>query len=271
MKLYGVFHFFFVSFTFAQTFEYVNLPTSLNETSGLESFKQGFLTHNDSGNTSSIFYINSNGNILFQKNYPEIENFDWEDITKDTDFFYIADSGNNYDTRKNLRILKFDINTLNYVGAINFNYTAQKDFSSNPKSEFDAEALVNFQDNLVLFSKNRKYKNTQLYLVPKKVGEYDLVKFGELDSNLIVTGADYCQSSGLLVLTGTKDFSEYEIQIYERFDFTSLTYKNKKIIPIPFDSVQVEAVKIINSSTLMITSENEDNSKNPSLIKVDFN
>ena len=38
----------------------------------------------------------------------QLKHKDWEDITADSDHFYIADTGNNYATRENLRIYILD-------------------------------------------------------------------------------------------------------------------------------------------------------------------
>lgn len=270
MNNFIVFHIVLTTGLYSQTFEVKPLPKVLNETSGLESLNGYYLTHNDSGNPSSLFGIDLDGNILFERKYSELKNVDWEDLTRDSQFLYVADTGNNFDAREDLRILKFDLHTLHYVGTINFRYSVQASFEINTITEFDAEAIINIENNLVLFSKNRRFKNTQLYKIPKELGSYGLEKFGEIDSELIITGGDFSPELELLILTGTKDFKEYYIQLYEGFTLTTLEYKRKRTTLIPFDSLQVEAVKIIDHRNFLVTSESENDSKLPKLIKISF-
>lgn len=270
LKNFIVIHVYFFTSLYAQTFEVTSLSKILNETSGLESIEEYYLTHNDSGNSSSLFGIDSHGRILFEREYSELQNIDWEDLAKDSQFLYVADTGNNYDSRQNLRILKFDLPTLEYLGAINFSYTEQENFDINPITEYDAEAIVSLHDRLVLFSKNRKDANTQLYFIPKELGNYNLETYSSLATDLIITGADYSEEWDLLVLTGTKDFKNYYLQLYEGFCFIPLGYIMKKEFLIPINSVQVEAVKIIDRTTLLLTSESEDDSRLPKMIWVSF-
>ena len=90
------------------------LPKIINETSGLEILNDVFVTHNDSGGEPSLYFFNLSGEIinsimLEKENFWEIYNNDWEDITADEDYIYIADTGNNFGTRDNLNILKLKI------------------------------------------------------------------------------------------------------------------------------------------------------------------
>ena len=87
----------------AQTIIYkTQLPKQILETSGLEFFKDALLTHNDSGGNPSLYAFNEAGIILKEYSIMEAENVDWEDITQDENYIYIADSGNNKGKRQNL-------------------------------------------------------------------------------------------------------------------------------------------------------------------------
>ncbi|GIS06585.1 MAG: hypothetical protein CM15mP109_13410 [Candidatus Dadabacteria bacterium] len=64
---------------------------------------------------SLVYIFNLSGEIINsikveKENFWEIYNNDWEDITADEDYIYIADTGNNFGTRDNLNILKVKIN-----------------------------------------------------------------------------------------------------------------------------------------------------------------
>ena len=43
--------------------------------------------------------------LYYTRKFDGIYNNDWEDLTADENFIYIADIGNNFDTRENLRMV----------------------------------------------------------------------------------------------------------------------------------------------------------------------
>jgi len=102
------------NFDSAEIIQTVVLPKIINETSGLEILNDIFVTHNDSGGEPSLYFFNLSGEItnskkLEEESFWEIYNNDWEDITADEDYIYIADTGNNFGTRDNLSIIKVKI------------------------------------------------------------------------------------------------------------------------------------------------------------------
>ena len=128
------------------------LSKIISETSGLEYHNDLLVTHNDSGNDPSLYYLDDSGKIIHTRKFDGIYNNDWEDLTADENFIYIADMGNNFDTRENLMVIKVskDINDKNFE-IINFYYPEQSDFKFKLKSQFDAEALITI-DEFLLFS-----------------------------------------------------------------------------------------------------------------------
>ena len=88
----------------------INLPDKLNETSGLEALGSELITFNDSGGEAKLYYLNQNGSIVYEREIIGASNIDWEDITLDSSFIYIADIGNNLDSRRDLKIIKVPIN-----------------------------------------------------------------------------------------------------------------------------------------------------------------
>ena len=239
--------------------EKVKLSKIINETSGLEYHKNLLVTHNDSGNDPSLYYLDYSGEIIYTRKFDEIKNNDWEDLTADENFIYIADIGNNFDTRKNLMIIKVskDINDKNFE-IINFHYPEQNDFNFKLKSQFDAEAIITVDEFLLIFTKNRAKKITDIYKVPKKAGSYAAKKIGSLNTNSIVTGGDYKKDLNLLVLTSTIEFDNYFLLKIDNLDLNS---NNNQInmYEIPIGKTQVEAVKIIDSFNFWLSSENEKN------------
>ena len=255
-----LFIFFFVVINLeAQTIvSEIELPISVYETSGLEIVNNNLITINDSGNPSNLYYLNQDGELLFRRMFNELKNNDWEDLTADEEFIYIADIGNNFDTRENLRIIKTPINPENKsFELINFYYPEQEDFSFNQLSMYDAEGLISVANYLLIFTKNRAKKITEIYRVPKKAGNYKAKLIGEINIESIVTAADYNKKLSLLVLTSTKDFNEYYMHKIKNFNITKLKNLKTDTYKIPIGKTQVESIKIIDKNNFWITSEAE--------------
>ena len=81
-----------------------NLSKLLHETSGLEILEDYFITHNDSGNDPALYYLNKKGKIIQKRLLEGHTNIDWEAITKEEAYFNVADMGNTYEPRKDLKI-----------------------------------------------------------------------------------------------------------------------------------------------------------------------
>ena len=272
VKIFKIIFFLFISnIIFSQlVVEDINLSKKLDETSGLEIINKQLVTINDSGNDPVLFYINESGNILDERKLNCCKNNDWESLAADSDYVYIADFGNNYDTRKNLSIIKIPIDKSSNENPeiINFLYPEQKKFKRiYRRSEYDAEALISFGDILLIFTKNKRKKITEIYSLPKYGGNFKAQKIGSLNTESIVTGADYDKKTNTLVLTSTINFDEYYILLINDF---SLNNKDHKInmYEIPIGKTQVEAIKIIDENTFWITSEDESSSSSARLMKI---
>ena len=236
----------------------IELPSSVYETSGLEKVENNLITLNDSGNQPLLYYLNESGELIIERNFSQLQNNDWEDLTVDDEYIYIADIGNNFDTRKNLRIIKAPLDSAdNSFEIINFYYPEQEDFSFKQNSKYDAEGIISVKNKLLIFTKNRAKKITEIYKLPKNPGNYKAELIGEINIESIVTGADYNKKLKLLVLTSTKDFNEYYIHRIKNFNISKL--KNLKIdtFKIPIGKTQVESIKIIDKNNFWITSEAE--------------
>ena len=236
----------------------IELPSSVYETSGLEKVENNLITLNDSGNQPLLYYLNESGELIIERNISQLQNNDWEDLTVDDEYIYIADIGNNFDTRKNLRIIKAPLDsTDNSFEIINFYYPEQEDFSFKQNSKYDAEGIISVKNKLLIFTKNRAKKITEIYKLPKNPGNYKAELIGEINIESIVTGADYNKKLKLLVLTSTKDFNEYYIHKIKNFNILKLKNLKAETYEIPIGKTQVESIKIIDKNTFWITSEAE--------------
>lgn len=247
----------------------VSLDPRVEETSGLASIGNDLLTFNDSGGKASLYQHGFDGKIQMEHPIEGAINRDWEDIAQDDSLFYIADTGNNYATRKDLTIYHVDKN-FHLVDSIGIRYAQQTNFKRKKKNKFDAEALIAIDDSLVLFSKNRKSKKTQLYVFPKQGGNYILDKRINYNVEALITGGDYNAQSKQVVLTGYDfDYIQY-VFVLDNFELNALEEVKISRYQLPLENAQVEAVKILNDGAIWISSEGEGFNI-PFLMKLDLN
>ncbi len=242
------------------SFDTIKMPKSVDETSGLELFDDYLITHNDSGDKPKLYIINQKGKKIMEIELNQLKNKDWEDIARDSENYYIADTGNNYGTREDLKIYILGHDFF-LQGIISIRYEAQTTFYREPRNEFDAEALTVVGDQLILFSKNRKTLKSEIYSFPKIAGDYVLTPKALIDSDALITAADYYNEKDLIALTGY-DFKGDQF-FYIIRNFVKNGYDEIKLerYPIPIKPAQIEAVKIIDEDEFWLSSESEDNGK----------
>lgn len=240
------------------------LPKIINETSGLEFYNNNFITHNDSGGEPSLYVFNEMGEVIetigLNKNPDfEIENNDWEDITNDNEYLFVADTGNNFGNRDNLNIIRVSKGADFMVdGIIEISYSDQESFFPRPKHKYDAEAIIVIEDKIALFSKDRENLNTDLYLVDKNQnGSQILTSEVSYDVNTLITGGDYNENRNLLVLVSYNSKGSQYLILFEDFELNNLENNTFKKFKIPLEQAQIEAVKIIDEKTFWVTSEDE--------------
>ena len=251
------------SFDSAEIIETVVLPKIINETSGLEILNDVFITHNDSGGEPSLYFFNLSGEIinsikLEKESFWEIYNNDWEDITANEDYIYIADTGNNFGNRDNLNIIKVKIADFSIDGKIDIFYSDQESFFPSSKHKYDAEALLIIEDKIALFSKDRDSLNTDLYLIDDTVKEkQELSSVANFNVNTLITGGDYDSDTGILALVSYSSRGEQYLIVFKDFDLDNPSYNSFKKYRIPIERAQIEAVKIISEKLFWVTSEDE--------------
>ena len=253
------------------------LPKIINETSGLEFYNNNFITHNDSGGEPSLYVFNEMGEVIetigLNKNPDfEIENNDWEDITNDNEYLFVADTGNNFGNRDNLNIIRVSKGTDFMVdGIIEISYSDQESFFPRPKHKYDAEAIIVIEDKIALFSKDRENLNTDLYLVDKNQnGSQILTSEVSYNVNTLITGGDYDEDRNLLALVSYNSNGNQYLLLFENFKLNNLENNTFKKFKIPLEQAQIEAVKIIDEKTFWVTSEDEGIGS-PLMYKIEVN
>ena len=196
--------------------ELCDLPSEVSETSGLENGPDGcFWTHNDSGNPSTLYCVDTIGAVQRTVEIAGDPNTDWEELAKDDEGnIYIGNFGNNSLFRTDLRIVKIPsidtcTGTAYVTDTILFSYPDQLDFPPNGDyGNFDMEAMVWMEDTLHLFSKDRSSPSTgysKHYKLPAAGGTYqaqlvDSLLTGGISFVFSVTGADLSEDNSQLVL-----------------------------------------------------------------------
>jgi hypothetical protein len=256
---------FSISLAYSQSLtEICTLSNEVNETSGLLLLNQKIITHNDSGGEAALYEIDSiTGSINRKVIIKNASNNDWEDICSDDEFIYIGDFGNNSGSRTDLKIYRIPINEYlenpsNEANAeiIRFSYSDQSDFTPTfYTTNFDAEALIAYNDSLYIFTKNWSDVRSNVYSVSKKPGTYQINKIDSFNAQALVTGAYYNAEYHTLVLTAYNFFAAYIIEISQ---FTSNQFSKGNIEKYsiqPQGSIQIESIAGLKSNHYYLTSE----------------
>lgn len=191
---------------FKEKFE---LPSEVKESSGLLLIDGKIITHNDRGDAANLYEIDSlSGNLLRTIRITNATNEDWEDLAEDENHIYIGDFGNNDGNRTNLRIYKilksnFKNKTAVTAERISFGYEDQTNFSNQKNNHnFDAEALIVQNNDLLIFTKNRQNLKTNVYKIPKEPGGYAAKKISSANIGGLITGATYNKEDDSFFLCG---------------------------------------------------------------------
>lgn len=190
------------------------LPKTIIETSGLVFYQKKFLiTHNDGGNKSRLFVLDTLGNLVKKIKLADTKNKDWEDLTQDDKGnLYIGDFGNNYNSREKCQIyiVKKGFIYKDEVKPEKITFWYEDQYSYPPNKEdlnFDCEAFFYKDGFLYLLTKCRSNPFTgvsNVYRIPAKKGKYKAKLMGQFQFCDIawqfcsVTAADYDKVSNTL-------------------------------------------------------------------------
>jgi len=230
------------------------LPSQVGESSGVEYLpeEKAYVTHNDAGNKAYLYVINEQGKLL-RTIKLKVPNIDWEDLARDdAGNIYIADTGNNNNTRKQLSIYKLDLDQPDKITPIRFTYEDQKEFPP-PKKEmnFDVEAIFWHGGKLYLVSKDRgRGETAKVYELPDAGGQYKAKLIGQYKLGAPVTGAA-CSPDGRQVAL----VSEGVLHLFRNVKQPAAFYKGDYEKISIKQAGQTEAVAFENENRLVITSE----------------
>lgn len=240
----------------------VNLPALLEENSGAVIWNDLVWTHNDNSDKTLYGIDTLNGTTQNTYLLSGITNVEWEDISRDSNYLYIGDFGNNANgNRQNLRIYRVSINSLlnnNPVcDTINFSYSDQTNFTPTGanNTDFDCEALIVTADSIFLFTKQWVSEETALYALPKTPGTHIAQWRAVLDVNGLITGATLLENKKVVALCGYSGLMQPFL--YLLYDYQGSSYfsgnKRKLTLSLPFH--QVEGIATTNGLKYYVTNE----------------
>jgi len=247
-----------------------DLHDDVRETSGLAKVDGRLYTHNDSGGSALLYEINATtGNVVRTIAVNGAYNEDWEDLACDDTYLYIADIGNSLGSRTNLKIykiLKSDLAANDVVNAqeIAFAYADQTTFTYAPlTTPYDAEALIAYNGQLYVFTKNWSDYSSKVYGVPAAAGSYVVAPLGEKTLKVMVTGAAFDEVNGTVALVGyTNPYviaTPFKSMIMLLRGFTGDNFFSGEIesyeIAVSQSTGQVEAILFDRPTELYISAE----------------
>jgi len=238
------------------------LSSKIDETSGLINFNGRIITHNDSGDKPNLYEIDiTSGKVIRTVTISNAVNIDMEDLAQDENYIYLCDIGNNSNKRINQTIYK--ISKTDYLikdkvvaEIIRIKYKEQINFTkTNRKTNFDAEAVVNINDELFLFTKNWGDLKTSVYKIPKEKGNYTLAKVGSFDINGLITAATYNENTKTVILTGYLDFKPFIVELTNFSSNNPLDGKIDKKSIVVSGSKQIEGITVNPDGSYYMSAE----------------
>ncbi len=244
-----------------------DLPNALREISGLASFDDHFIGHNDRSNPANLYFFDRlSAQINHTIQVSNAPNNDWEDLAMSPEHLYIADTGNNEGNRTDLGIFRisladFALGQIAEVAAnmhIRFRYPEQQRFDVE-EHNFDCEALIYRDQYLYLFTKHRADRRTNLYRIPaNNAGIHDAELMGGFNAGGRIGGADLSPDGNTVVLVGYR--RNGNSFVWKLSDFVDpnnfLSGRKEQMVLGTFNSIgQVEGVHFQGNTSVYITSE----------------
>jgi hypothetical protein len=210
-------------------------------------------THGDGGNTSWLYLVTPQGDLIRTHPVRGASNTDWEDLAQDraTGRLFIGDFGNNANKRRDLRIYGLSGAGLKHVDTIHFRYPDQRQFPpKKPQRNFDCEAFFYHNDSLYLFTKNRGEGNwVKEYHLPARPGNYVARLADSIRINTWITSADISPDGRRVALLGSGYVYLLDVAPGQRlFDGV------KSCLPLP-SSGQAEALTFVDDHDFVVSNE----------------
>ncbi|MBX2923094.1 MAG: T9SS type A sorting domain-containing protein [Chitinophagaceae bacterium] len=255
------------------------LPPEMEEISGMIHLNGKLYGHEDSQNDPIIYEFDSTNGAITKTITLGVTNSDWEDITHDGTYIYVADIGNNTGEKSVLKFYKFPIQAIEdiegdagtipseQIETIKFTYS---DYA--PSKAFDCEAVFYHDGYLHLFTKNWIAPvNTVHYrlqvpaaptgatLIAERLEEFDT-------QDILVTGATL-MNDRIVALLGYNDRAVYGLStacalwLITGFDdmnsiFSAEADKEKIDLGFAASLGQLESITAVSQTRVLLANEN---------------
>ncbi len=239
------------------------LPEKVDETSGLAHFNRWLWTHNDSGGQPELYGIDpDNGRLVKTVRISNANNKDWEDLTQDDNFIYIADTGNNRGDRREFQIYKVAKSDIlkpkKEVTAklISFVFEKQPENLKPYRHNYDIEALCVVDNQLMFFSKNWANNKTYLYQIDNGVAK----RIKKYHTNGLVTGCTYDAKKRIMYLIGYHRYIWFNMRspfVYTIENFNTTKECKTKHLLKSIKGFQVEAIDMANGQLFFTNEDNK--------------
>jgi hypothetical protein len=240
----------------------VKLPCALKETSGLALYDGLIWSFNDSGGKSVVYGMDPQSGKILRKIRVRRPNHDWESITASPEGLWIGDIGNNRGQRKDLQLFFLAGDQLKKSGKVSPKSTISV---HHPEDDFpqikgkghnrDSEAIIFVRGNIYLFTKNRL--NTDAYIAPisPDLPAQAIIPLDTLRAEMMVTAADYNETTDLLALSGYYAYRNYLAFIPL---FTTQPNQFGRVIRYHLrglDGAQIEALALTEENEITLSTE----------------
>lgn len=191
------------------------LSKPLNEISGMVADGKNLWAITDKPK-AVIYKLNADGKVVQEINVKNAKATDVEAVTKDQNYLYVGDLGDNEGNREERQIIKVaksaigtDKNTEVNGEIITFRFSDDIMVDKKKKNNYDCEALLSFGDFLYIFTKRRTDLQTELFSLPKTAGSYVAQLVGIFNSKGLVTDASINKQNNEVALTGYNKGHKY--------------------------------------------------------------
>lgn len=240
-----------------------DLHPKLNEISGAIVYKNHIWGMNDGGNSAKLFSFQIHSNTITDSTtFSNVQNEDWEAISATDSLIYIADVGNNNGTRKYLYLYCFPKTELGKKNVsakkIVFYYPEHTQFFSNPLSNYDCEAIVAYNQHILVFTKSKADGKCRTYKVnlDKDTSAAELIDSSS--NNTWVT--DACLHNQKIYFCAYTYFGFFTTSLGDAILFPSGKYEVlPKLANTPFSSSQQIETVFWLEDTMYICSEANGN------------
>lgn len=246
--------------TTLQVAESVELDELLDESSGLIYWEGSVWTHNDSDDPFLYRLDPATGATLERIQLPGVENTDWESLAQDQEHVYVGNFGNNWGSRRDLRILSIQKSSLRSgaprIDTLWFSYADQESFSDRPQMhDFDCEAMIARDGQLFLFTKQWLTAGTAVYVLDPGLENQVAQKVAEYPVEGLITGATHDPGTDLVILCGYTSGLEPFLYLLYDFEAPGFFSGNKRKIRVDLPFHQVEATALHPPRTLYLSNE----------------